>query len=168
MIIEKDWNATIDLGEGFIADTVSARHFSGRGLSRNRSLWMSYVLKTPTMKIFIGGDSGYDSHFKAIGERFGPFDLAILENGQYDRKWKYIHMLPEEILVAARELKADRIFPVHSAKFALGNHPWDEPLRLLKENNKKEKLNVITPRIGEAVNLNNKQEQFSHWWENIP
>ena len=105
-IIEKDWNEKIDLDEGFIAYTAPARHFSGRGFLRNRALWTSFVLQTPTNKIFIGGDSGYDTHFAEIGKTYGGFDLVILENGQYDKSWKYIHMIPEEVVQAAKDLNA--------------------------------------------------------------
>ena len=166
-IIEKDWNEKIVLDEGFTAHTVPSRHFSGRGLTRNKALWTSYVLQTPTMQIFLGGDSGYDKHFAEIGKTFGEFDLAILENGQYDKSWKYIHLMPDEILQAAKDLNAKRIFPVHSSKFALGNHPWYEPLELITENNKQENLNLITPMIGEQVNLKDITQQFSQWWKGV-
>jgi L-ascorbate metabolism protein UlaG (beta-lactamase superfamily) len=163
IILEKDWNETILLDPGFIVHTTSARHFSGRGLSRNKSLWTSFVLQTPTMKLFLGGDSGYDTHFAEIGNTFGPFDLAILENGQYDKSWKYIHMMPDEVLKAGGDLRARRIFPVHSAKFALGNHAWDEPLKQITRLNKKANHVLITPMIGEEVDLKGEQS-FSEWW----
>lgn len=166
-IIERDWHEKISLNAGFIAHTVPSRHFSGRGLKRNQTLWTSYVLQTPTMQIFIGGDSGYDKHFAEIGKTFGSFDLAILENGQYDKSWKHIHLMPHEILLAAKDLNAKRILPVHSSKFALGNHAWDEPLKLITENNKSENLNIITPMIGEQVNLNDTMQQFSQWWSDL-
>ncbi len=167
IIIEKDWNEEVVLDSEFVVNTVPARHFSGRGLQRNKALWVSFVLQTPSMKLFIGGDSGYDNHFAEIGKKFGGFDLAILENGQYDRKWKYIHMLPDEILNAAEELKAKRIFPVHSSKFVLGNHPWDEPLELITMNNESRNLNIITPIIGEQVFLKDSTQQFSSWWKTV-
>ncbi|MEO8148156.1 MAG: MBL fold metallo-hydrolase [Bacteroidia bacterium] len=88
IINELDWNEEVVLDNSFVVNTASARHFSGRGFKRNQSLWMSYILKTPTMKIYIGGDSGYDNHFKKIGNTYGPFDLAILECGQYNKNWK--------------------------------------------------------------------------------
>jgi len=169
IIIEKDWNEKINLEDDFIVYTTTARHFSGRGLKRNKALWLSFVLQTPSMKIFIGGDSGYDTHFKEIGNAFGEFDLAILELGQYDKKWRYIHLLPEEFLTAALELRAKRILPVHSSKFKLANHPWDEPLKLISEynSNTEKSLNVITPMIGELVNLKDSSQNFSKWWETI-
>lgn len=166
-IIEKDWNEKIDLDPGFTAYTVPARHFSGRSLTRNKALWTSFVLQTPSMKIFIGGDSGYDTHFDKIGKEFGSFDLAILENGQYDKSWKHIHLMPNEILKVARELNAKRIFPVHSSKFSLANHAWDEPLKNVVQLGNAENISIITPLIGEQVNLKDPAQQFSAWWENV-
>ena len=163
-IIEEDWNTKIDLENGFVAYTTPARHFSGRGFSRNRALWTSFVLQTPTNKIYIGGDSGFDSHFAEIGKTYGGFDLAILENGQYDKSWKYIHMMPEEVVQAAKDLKAKRLFPVHSSKFALGNHPWDEPLTRVSAAAEKEIFPIITPIIGEKINLGDSTQTFKKWW----
>lgn len=167
MIIEKDWNEQIILDSDLIVNTTPARHFSGRGFQRNKALWTSFVLKTPTMNLFIGGDSGYDTYYAEIGQTFGEFDLVILENGQYDRKWKYIHMTPEEVLQAAYDLKAKRLFPVHSSKFAIANHPWDEPLSEITRLHKDPKLELITPMIGEAVLLKDTLQQFSQWWKEI-
>jgi L-ascorbate metabolism protein UlaG (beta-lactamase superfamily) len=164
-LIEKDWNETIDLGNGFRAHTVATRHFSGRGFKRNQALWTSYVLQTPTMKLFLGGDSGYDQHFAEIGKEFGPFDLVMLENGQYNKHWKYIHMTPEEVLQAAEDLQAKRVFPVHSSKFALSNHPWDDPLARITS--LPAQIPVITPMIGESVQLRDAAQRFSAWWKEI-
>jgi len=166
-IMEKDWNQTIDLGKGFFIHTTPARHFSGRGFTRNTTLWMSYVFQSPTMKIHIGGDSGYDTHYKAIGQKFGPIDLAILEDGQYDLKWKYIHLLPAQVLQAAKDLKAKRLFPVHSSKFVLANHPWDEPLKKITALNKTTKIPLVTPMIGEFVYLKDENQTFKPWWAGL-
>ena len=168
-IIETNWNESTALDSGFIAHTTPARHFSGRGLSRNNTLWVSYVLQTPTLKIYIGGDSGYDTHFADIGNTFGSIDLAILDNGQYDKKWKYIHTLPEEVLQAAHDLKAKRLFPVHSSKFVLANHPWDEPLIKITELNTKtaNPIPLVTPIIGELVFLKNEKQKFKRWWAGV-
>ena len=166
-INEGDWYDHFDLGNNFNVTLTPARHFAGRTLKRNTSLWTSFVLQTPTFKIFIGGDSGYDKHFAEIGKNYGPFDLAVLENGQYDKSWRYIHMLPDEFLVAAKELNAKKIFPAHSSKFGLGNHAWDEPLKKVTQNNLSAHLNVITPMIGEPVYINSDTQQFSKWWESV-
>ncbi len=167
IIIEKDWHQQIILDNGFVVNTVPSRHFSGRGFKRNQALWVSYVLQTPSMKIFIGGDSGYDKHFAEIGKKLGPFDLAILENGQYNKSWKYIHMMPEEVLQVAKELNAQLLFPVHSSKFSLASHDWDEPLSTITLLNKTANISLITPMIGEQVNLKDSTQQFSDWWKNV-
>ena len=166
-VIEKDWNEEFVLDDGFTVNTTTSRHFAGRGLSRNKALWMAYVLKTPTMQVYLGGDGGYGKHFAEIGKKFGAFDLVILENGQYDRKWKYIHMMPNEVLKAAKDLNSKRVFPVHSSKFKLANHAWDEPLKEITKLNEKANQNLLTPIIGEKVNLKDSTQVFSKWWVGI-
>ena len=164
IIIENDWYDMIILEDGFTINTTPARHFSGRGPKPNQSLWASFVLQTPSFSIFIGGDGGYDEHFAEIGEKFGGFDLAILENGQYNTSWKYIHLMPDEALQAAKDLRAKRLFPVHNSKFALANHSWDKPLKTISEFNKTAKLPLITPIIGELVYLKDNTQIFKEWW----
>ena len=166
-IIEKDWNDSVVTDDGITIHTASAKHFSGRSFTRNNTLWLSFILQTPKMKIYIGGDSGYDTHFTEIGEKFGGFDLAILDNGQYNLAWKAIHMMPDEVLKASQELKAKRLLPVHSSKFVLAQHPWDEPLSKITELNKKFNIPLVTPMIGEQVNLLDEKQQFKQWWTDI-
>lgn len=166
-VIELDWDEDASLDDGFMTYCLPARHFSGRGLSPNQSLWASFLLQTPTTKIYMGGDSGYDTHFSSIGERFGEIDLAILENGQYGVGWKYIHMTPDQVVQAAKDLNAKTLLPVHSSKFKLANHPWDEPLIRVSEIAEKESLRILTPKIGEVVNLKDSTQVFSKWWVGI-
>ena len=167
MIIEKDWNETINLAEDFIVTVTPARHFSGRSFKRNTALWVSFVLQTPLHKIYIGGDSGYDVHFKTIGKTHGPFDLAILECGQYDKSWKYIHMMPEEVVEAAEDLNAKKLIAVHWGKFALGNHAWDEPAVRVYKAAQEKQIKLLTPMIGEQVNIDDNEQTFFPWWEKI-
>lgn len=166
-ILEGDWHDEIKLSKGFAAHLAPARHFSGRSITRNQALWTAFVLQTPNHKIFIGGDSGYDTHFTAIGKKYGPFDLAILENGQYDKSWKYIHMMPDEVLRAAKDLDAKKMLPVHSAKFTLANHAWDEPLNKISAMHQPADFALLTPLIGEKVELKNNSQVFKKWWEGV-
>jgi len=166
-IIEKDWYDSVELENQVKITLTPARHFSGRTLKRNVSLWTSFVVESTDYKMFIGGDSGYGSHFKEIGNKFGPFDLAILECGQYNEKWRYIHTMPEEIHIIATELQAKRFLPVHNSKFALAHHKWKEPLERVLEHNKAHEIAMITPKIGELVKLNDPTQMFSKWWENV-
>lgn len=166
-IIELDWHETADLTDGFAIHATPGRHFSGRGLKRNGTLWASFVLNTPSQRIFIGGDSGYGKHFAEIGKQYGPFDLAILEDGQYNSAWIYIHMLPEQVLQAAQDLNAQSVLPVHNSKFSLAMHAWDEPLVRVTEANRSIGLPLLTPKIGQLVLLDDSAQVFDHWWEDI-
>lgn len=165
-ICELDWweskqipgaNASINL----IA--APARHFSGRSFTRNKTLWSSFILMSGDYRIYIGADSGYDSHFKAIGDKYGPIDIAILECGQYNEWWPYIHMMPEETVQAAIDLKAAVLMPVHWGKFALGLHPWDEPVKRVVAKAKELNVRYVTPMIGEPVIIGNALPQ-KEWW----
>ena len=163
-LIEEEWDTEVLLKNGLKITFTPARHFSGRKIRQNNTLWASYVLETASKKIFLGGDSGYDSHFKMIGEKFGPFDYAVLENGQYDEAWRYIHALPEDVIQIAVDLKAKHIIPVHSSKFALALHPWNEPLQKVTALGREKNLSILTPRIGEIVDVNSSDHQFGNWW----
>ena len=164
-LIEEEWGTEVELKNNIKLAFTPARHFSGRRIKQNDTLWSSYVLITPTKKIFLGGDSGYDTHFKMIGEKYGPFDYAVLENGQYGEAWRYIHTLPEDVIQAAIDIKANHIIPVHAAKFALALHPWNEPLQKISRFGKEKGLDILTPKIGEVVDLNLRDQQFAVWWE---
>jgi L-ascorbate metabolism protein UlaG (beta-lactamase superfamily) len=133
---------------------VPARHFSGRNFKRCRTIWSAFVLKAPGYSLFLGGDSGYEDHFRTIGDRHGPFDLAILECGQYGKNWPYIHMLPEQTVKAAEDLRATTLMPVHWGKFTLSLHPWDEPIHRVTAAARAAGLSITTPRIGEPVFVN--------------
>lgn len=168
IITEMDWNESLPLSGGVTLYTAPARHFSGRSFSRNNTLWLAFILQTGDQQFYLGGDGGYDTHFAEIGEEFGGFDLVILENGQYNEAWHAIHLMPGEGLQAAKDLKAKRLLPVHSSKFKLAQHPWDEPLRSITElNEEKDPISMVTPRIGEVVYLNDTTQVFSKWWEEI-
>lgn len=153
-LVELDWQENAKLDSGFMVHCLPARHFSGRGLTSNQSLWASFLVETPTRKVYIGGDSGYDSHFARIGKQFPGIDLAILENGQYNEGWKYIHTMPRYLGQAAKDLKAKKIITVHHSKYALARHRWDEPLENEIKAAKEDSLNLFVPVIGQVIGLN--------------
>ena len=164
-IIELDWGENFDLGNGFKVYAETARHFSGRTFKRNQAIWASFVFETPKRKIYIGGDSGFDDHFEKIGNKYGGFDLAILENGQYNKDWRYIHMMPEEFLIAAKNLRTKRVIAVHNSKFELALHSWKEPLEKITTLNEKENQRLITPKIGEMVHWEDDAKVYEKWWK---
>jgi L-ascorbate metabolism protein UlaG (beta-lactamase superfamily) len=94
-IHEMEWWEEADVAGLTLAFTPS-RHFSGRGPNdRFSTLWGSWVIRGRKDNIYFSGDSGYGPHFKEIGDKYGPFDFAMMECGQYNRRWKEIHMVPE-------------------------------------------------------------------------
>ena len=163
-IIELDWNENIKL-ESMTMFCLPTQHFSGRGLIRNKTLWASFLMMTSDFKIYIGGDSGYGPHFAQIGEMFDKIDLAILENGQYNRNWQHMHMFPHETLKAAQDLKAVALLPVHNSKISLSTHSWNDPLQQIYEMGKNSKINLLIPKIGEKNDLRNINPSLFKWWE---
>ncbi len=165
-LVELDWNEHSVLDAGHTVHCLPARHFSGRGLSPNSTLWASYMLQTPSQNIYLSGDGGYDTHFATIAKQFGHIDFAIMENGQYGEGWKYIHLLPEDLVKAVKDLHPDRILTVHNSKYALAQHAWTVPLEDIAKAARKDSLHLLTPMIGEQVQLNNTQQAFHEWWRN--
>lgn len=165
-ITEFDWWEKGNFLDSLQLICTPTRHFSGRGIKRGQSLWASYVLKYNGYNFYIGGDSGYDTHFAEIGKQYGPFDLAILECGQYNAYWKYIHMHPTEITKASQDLGAKVLFPVHWAKFSLSVHAWDESITLLTAAAAIDSVTLVTPVIGEAMVLDSIMPQ-KQWWKDV-
>ena len=162
-IKEFDWWEEQQVMPGIKIVAAPSRHFSGRGLTRFKTLWSSFVLQAGDYSFYIGADSGYDTHFKEIGNRYGPFDIALLETGQYNEDWRNIHMMPEEAAQAALDLKAKVLMPVHWAKFSLALHPWNEPANRVTAKAAELGVKITTPMIGEPVIINNKYPD-SKWW----
>ncbi len=145
-----------------------AQHFSGRGLTDGGStLWGGWIIKSDSSNIFFSGDTGYSSHFKAIGKKYGPFDMALMECGQYNDLWSEIHMMPEETAQAAKDVRAEKMIPIHWGAFKLALHDWRDPIR--RVTNKAEELDVtvISPKIGEMVNIHQVEPKPDKWWRNV-
>jgi L-ascorbate metabolism protein UlaG (beta-lactamase superfamily) len=163
IIVEFDWWEKRTFAPGIDIIATPARHFSGRLFNRNQTLWSSFVLKTKVLSIFIGGDSGYDTAFKMIGDQFGPFDLAILECGQYNEQWPFIHMMPEEVVQASIDLQAKVFMPVHWAKFTLALHAWNDPVERAMKRAEEKSVFMTTPMIGEVLLLEDPLP-VNRWW----
>lgn len=144
-----------------------ARHFSGRGLTdRFKSLWGGWIIRWGTQSIYISGDGGYGEHFKEIGRRYGPFDIAFVDAGQYNQLWHDIHMYPEEAVQAVSDVDAKIGMPIHWAGFSLALHHWKEPAeRFLSEANKKG-LASLFPPLGKVVTLGTNPP-LNTWWREI-
>lgn len=162
-ITELDWWDNTQLGNIEIIATP-AQHFSGRSFfKQNRTLWASWVLRGPHQNIYFSSDSGYDTHFKDIGDKYGPFDLALLEDGQYNERWKEVHLMPYESIQAFKDLRAKRYFPIHWGMFNLSLHAWYEPIETILELTTENKISLIAPKIGEVVTVTDDY-QTTPWW----
>ena len=161
---ELDWWQSVDFNNIKFTATP-AQHFSGRGLSdRNKTLWASWVITTATHNIFYSGDGGYFDGFKKIGAALGPFNLAILESGAYDKNWPSVHMMPEQTIQAHKDLNADVLLPVHNSTFDLAFHPWYDPLAKLSVLALEQEIKLAVPIIGEQYLLDGNVIN-TRWWE---
>ncbi|SIS70302.1 L-ascorbate metabolism protein UlaG, beta-lactamase superfamily [Zobellia uliginosa] len=166
-ITELDWWQEEELG-GITLVCTPAQHFSGRKLSNGQStLWSSWVVKSDSESIYFSGDSGYAPHFKEIGEKYGPFDLALMECGQYDKMWPDIHMMPEETALAGIDVKARKIMPIHWAGFKLALHDWKDPILRVKKKAIELDLKVIAPRIGQEIMVADSLSTYANWWKDL-
>lgn len=162
-IHDLDWGESIAVGE-ITLRCLPARHFSGRLFARGKTFWGSYLIDSPARRIFVSGDGGRDTHFAEIGREYPGIDLAIMENGQYDKDWKYIHQMPDELPASIDEIAPRRVLTYHHSKFALANHPWTEPMDRILEASVGKEWKLLTPMIGEAVLLDQNQT-FGAWWK---
>ncbi|MCB0931732.1 MAG: MBL fold metallo-hydrolase [Mycobacterium sp.] len=163
-VVELDWNTSTQVGEITLACTP-ARHFSGRFLSRNNTLWSSWAILGPHHRAYFGGDSGYTRSFADIGSQYGPFDLTLLPIGAYNKSWPDIHMNPEEAVQAHRDLDGGLLVPIHWGTFRLAPHPWAEPPERLIVAAAEAGVNVAIPKPGDrAVHPRTDAGSVDHWW----
>ncbi len=156
------WQGTSIGGVKFVA--TPAQHFSGRSLSDgNRTLWASWVIMAGDTRIFFSGDTGYFDGFKAIGERYGPFDLTMVETGAYDAQWPDVHMQPEESLQAHRDVKGRHMMPIHNGTFDLALHPWHEPFERITTLAAASNVPLVAPVMGERLDIRTPALSQS-WW----
>ncbi len=164
-ITELDWWETYSSGSlNFHA--TPAVHYASRGLfDANQRLWCSWSIVGKGKRAFISGDSGYFDGFKNIGERLGPFDVTFLKIGAYSDKgtWRALHMTPEEAGQQHLDLKGQLLVPLHWTTFDMALHPWYEPIERLVAFSEQESVTLITPEVGEKINLRGKSNT-DHWW----
>ncbi|MFD2168061.1 MBL fold metallo-hydrolase [Thalassotalea euphylliae] len=162
-ITELDWWQEHQLnGVTYIA--TPTQHFSGRGLfDRDETLWASWVIQSEDVNIYFSGDSGYFSGFKEIGNKYGPFDLTLVETGAYNKLWKEIHMMPEESVQAHLDLQGKVMMPIHNATFDLAMHDWDEPLERVSELAKTHNIELATPVFGDIFEIQQVNRPI-RWW----
>ncbi|MGN2641755.1 MBL fold metallo-hydrolase [Nocardia takedensis] len=178
-IVELDWGKSVSLsalgrdrdGVDLVLTCTEARHFSGRGLIRNTTLWASWSLIGPTRRVYFGGDTGYTKAFAEAGAAHGPFDLTLLPIGAYDEHWPDVHMNPEESVRAHADLCVGDpghglLVPIHWATFNLAFHRWSEPVRRMVRAAGAAGTAVAVPMPGQRLDPAVLPPR-SAWWEDV-
>jgi L-ascorbate metabolism protein UlaG (beta-lactamase superfamily) len=149
--------------------STPSRHYSGRGLSDgSATLWSSWSVIGLRHSFYVSGDTGYSDHFRAIGERLGPFDLSFIKIGAYGpgAPWIDIHMSAEDAVRAHLDVRARRMFPVHWGTFNLAFHDWDEPIKRAVAAARASQVELLTPRLGEMVHAD-QPFASNPWWGGV-
>lgn len=165
-VIELDWWEEAIVDDKIKVAATPAQHFSGRSLTdSDKSLWASWVIQGSNHKVYFSGDSGYFEGFKEIGEKYGPFDITLIECGQYNERWGGIHMFPEQSVQAHIDVKGKLMLPIHWGAFKLAMHDWFDPVKRAVAASNEKGTKITTPQIGEVVDLA-KEIPVKHWWKN--
>jgi L-ascorbate metabolism protein UlaG (beta-lactamase superfamily) len=167
-IFELDWWERVEVPGRELAITAApSQHFSGRGVGgRNGTLWSSFVVASKRHKFFFSGDTGLTPEYEEIRTRLGPFDLVMLEVGAFHPAWGDIHLGPDNALEALRLLGGGHFLPVHWGTFNLAIHAWDEPAERLFEAAPARGVQLVMPRLGEAVEVATV-ERVVPWWRQV-
>lgn len=166
-ITELDWwEEAVHPTKDLVVTAAPSRHFSGRGPTSNATAWSSFVVRSKNRRVFFSGDTGLTPEYEEIGRRLGPFDLVMLEVGAYHPSWGDIHLGPDNAIEALRMLGGGTLLPVHWGTFDLGLHPWQEPAEVLARRATTERVHVVTPRLGAAVEPSEVAE-IDPWWREV-
>lgn len=161
-----DWWQEMEIGGVHLVATP-ARHFSGRGLfKKNQTQWASWAVLTADLRVFFSGDSGYFDGFKKIGDKYGPFDMTMLETGAYNVNWPEVHMHPEESIQAHIDLKGKNLLPIHNGTFDLSMHLWHEPFDRIVALGNAHGIPVVTPVAGQPVSMTETTVE-QRWWKDL-
>ena len=161
-----DWWQGVEI-DGLAFTATPSQHFSGRSLfDGNSTLWASWVIVDGDLRVFFSGDTGYFDGFRTIGERLGPFDIAMVETGAYDAQWPYVHMQPDETVQAHLDLRGKWLMPIHNGTFDLAMHRWQEPFERVMGLAGAHGIPLATPRMGERLDLA-APHRGQRWWREV-
>jgi L-ascorbate metabolism protein UlaG (beta-lactamase superfamily) len=164
-IIELDWWQSARVGTLEVTATPS-RHASGRlKPESDTTLWSGFALRGPAHRVWYSGDTGFFAGMREIGERLGPFDLTMIESGQYDAAWPDWHLGPEQALAAHRLVRGKVMLPVHWGLFKLAPHGWTEPGERALAAADCAGVRLLLPQPGLAVQpLSAQAAEPRRWW----
>jgi L-ascorbate metabolism protein UlaG (beta-lactamase superfamily) len=166
-VVELDWWDAIDVG-GLAVTATPSRHFSGREIrDQDQTLWAGWAIAGPRHRVYYSGDTALDDTMIEIGARLGPFDLTMIEVGEYDALWVDVHLGPEQAVRAHRLVRGAVMLPVHWAGFDLALHGWTEPIERVLVAAAAEGVRVATPRPGELLEPASLGAP-TRWWPALP
>ena len=164
-IRELDWWQDTSVN-GLRLTATPARHFSGRGLGGDRTLWSGWVISGAERRVYYSGDTAMFGGFEQIGARLGPFDATMIEVGAYDALWADVHLGPEQAVEAHRAARGKVLVPVHWGTFDLALHTWVEPGERVIAAARAAGVSVVVPRPGESVEPSSPRPP-QRWWPNV-
>ena len=151
-ITELGWWEEADVN-GLQVVATPCRHFSGRGpATSTATFWSSWAIRGPKHSVWFSGDTGpWDEGFAEIGEKFGGFDLSMIEIGAWNPAWGSIHLGPEKAMRVHEQVRAKTMMPVHWGTFSLALHDWDQPIRHVMDLADKAGTQLLSPMMGATV-----------------
>jgi len=156
-INEMDWYDIIKINDDLKVTFLPAVHWSKRSLTdTNKTLWGNFLIEYKEKKILFACDTGYGDIYKALGKKYGPIDITIINIGAYNFKPMFdksiYHTTPEEALNVAQDLKSKKVIGMHWGTFVLSLEPIMEPPVRFKDNAEKfgfKKEDAIIFKVGE-------------------
>jgi L-ascorbate metabolism protein UlaG (beta-lactamase superfamily) len=168
-IVEHDWWQDATLPGGVRLVSTPSRHFNGRLPWRTGALWTSWSIVGPRHRVFFSGDTGPTESLREVARREGPFDVALIEIGQWNAAWGDIHLGPVGALDAFARSGAKVLIPIHWGTFVLAYHDWSEPPETLVTEAAKRGADVLTPMLGEPIEpLATPRPATRAWWRDYP
>jgi len=166
-IVELDWWEEREI-RGVRVIATPARHFSGRSITdANETLWASWSFVGPEHRAYFSGDTSMFPGFKEIGNRLGPFDIAMIESGAYHQDWADVHLGPEQALQAFQDVRGKVFMPVHWGTFNLALHAWTEPVERIIAASAAADIPLAVPQPGQSIEPSRLPE-LVRWWPTIP
>jgi L-ascorbate metabolism protein UlaG (beta-lactamase superfamily) len=165
-IRELDWWQETAL-DGLRLVATPARHFSGRGLDADATLWSGWAMIGARRRAYYSGDTAMFEGFAQIGERLGPFDATMIEAGAYDAMWADVHLGPEQAVAAHRAVRGGVLFPVHWGTFDLALHTWVEPMERVLVAGQSQNVTVVAPKPGQSIDPF-APPRVQRWWPDVP
>lgn len=148
-ITELDWWQTKNFdfnGKQFNFICTPAQHWCRRGaFDINQVLWCSWVVKGPTKSFYFSGATGYyETLFKTIGTKYGPFDLAAIAIGNYEPRFitEFEQVDPEEAVQIHRDVRSKQSIGIQWGTFEFTNEFYAEPPQRVEKEMKKNNLSA--------------------------